>query len=413
MTDTDQNHPKLTDNSINELDQLRLRLLQAVLNMAALMGSITLLLFAWFEIPRNGWKTVLLYGLFDLLVVGLAALRQIPYKARVLVMLGILYSLALAELLRNGASGDGRMELVVLCGLSSIFLGFRFGLFAFLTSLLTQVIIGIGMPMGWIPLPHLTDASFSTSLADWQTGNLMFALLTGTLLGSSYTLIHNLELSLIKRTQLTRELEMERGSLQSKVAEQTADLRREIAEREKTEVTLRDSEQRMQYFSTHDALTGLYNRSFFETTLTAMQRDRDYPLSVLMMDVDGLKRVNDQWGHAMGDELLKRVGDVMSKALRGEDIIARIGGDEFVVLMPGTDSSAGEMVIQRIRQAIQKHNASHLDQPHLSLSLGIATAGLGDNLVEVIKQADQKMYLEKFSHQQDIPLPFGNAPLQG
>jgi diguanylate cyclase (GGDEF)-like protein len=115
----------------------------------------------------------------------------------------------------------------------------------------------------------------------------------------------------------------------------------------------------------------------------------------------------------MGDELLKRVGDVMSRALRGEDIIARIGGDEFVVLMPGTDFSAGEMVIQRVRQTIQNHNASLLDQPSLSLSLGIATAGLGDDLVGAIKQADQKMYLEKFSHQQDIPLPFGNVPLQG
>jgi diguanylate cyclase (GGDEF)-like protein len=169
----------------------------------------------------------------------------------------------------------------------------------------------------------------------------------------------------------------------------------------------------MQYFSTHDALTGLHNRSFFETTLTAMQREGDYPLSILMMDVDGLKRVNDQWGHAMGDELLKRVGDVMSRALRGEDIIARIGGDEFVVLMPGTDFSAGETVIQRVRQTIQNHNASLLDQPSLSLSLGITTAGLGDDLVGAIKQADQKMYLEKFSHQQDIPLPFGNVPLQG
>jgi diguanylate cyclase (GGDEF)-like protein len=391
---------------------MRLRSLQIVLNIAALMGTITFLLSAWFEIQRGGWKTILLYGLFDLIVIGLAIVRRIPYKARVLGLLSILYCLALAELLRFGASGDGRMELVVMCGLSSIFLGFRFGLFAFLTSLVTQVIIGIGMPLGWIPLPPLTDASFSTSLVDWQTGNLMFALLTGILLGSSYTLIHNLEQSLIERTQLTRELEMERGSLQSKVAEQTADLRREIAERENTEVILRDSEQRLQYFGTHDALTGLYNRSFFETALTNMQREGDFPLSILIMDVDGLKRVNDQFGHTVGDELLKRVGEVMSGALRGEDIIARIGGDEFVVLMPGTDFSAGEMVLQRVHQAIQKHNVSYNDQLSLSLSLGIATAGLGDDLMETIKQADQKMYIEKFSRQQDMTFPSENAPLQ-
>ena len=94
------------------------------------------------------------------------------------------------------------------------------------------------------------------------------------------------------------------------------------------------AEDRLRFLSTHDVLTGLYNRAFFEEETTRMERGRHYPISVLMVDVDHLKITNDRRGHAAGDSLLRRAAAVLRAAFRTEDVVARIGGDEFAVLLP-------------------------------------------------------------------------------
>lgn len=158
------------------------------------------------------------------------------------------------------------------------------------------------------------------------------------------------------------------------------------------------AEEELRYLSIHDPLTGLCNRAYFEQEMLRLGQSRQYPISVFMVDVNDLKEANDNQGHAAGDQLLQRTAAVLKAAFRQEDVIARIGGDEFAVLLPNTDNAAAETITQRVRDCLQAHNASHEGAP-LSFSLGAATAERpGLPLVEVLRQADERMYEEKSAH---------------
>jgi diguanylate cyclase (GGDEF)-like protein len=154
------------------------------------------------------------------------------------------------------------------------------------------------------------------------------------------------------------------------------------------------AEEKLRYVSSHDALTGLYNRAFFEEERARIERGRQFPISVVMADVDDLKVTNDRDGHAAGDELLRRTAQVLNASFRAEDLVARIGGDEFVALLPHADAAAVEAALTRVRNILYDHNASHGGM-RLSLSLGASTAEKGASLTEALKQADARMYQEK------------------
>jgi diguanylate cyclase (GGDEF)-like protein/PAS domain S-box-containing protein len=163
---------------------------------------------------------------------------------------------------------------------------------------------------------------------------------------------------------------------------------RDMTERKKVEDELR-------YLSTHDSLTGIYNRAYFEEEIYRFQHGRIMPVSVVMADVDGLKEINDQFGHPTGDELLRHAANVLKNAFRLEDVVARIGGDEFGVLIPAADLDTAQKSVDRIRKSLEAHNASP-GNILVRLSLGFATAMNGDDLPEAYRQADSMMYQEKF-----------------
>jgi diguanylate cyclase (GGDEF)-like protein/PAS domain S-box-containing protein len=153
-------------------------------------------------------------------------------------------------------------------------------------------------------------------------------------------------------------------------------------------------EEKFRYLSTHDALTGLYNRAYFEEEMTRLASGRHFPVSIIVADVDSLKWVNDHYGHAVGDELLRRVAEALQAPFRGEDVVARIGGDEFAILLPGVDTAGAEKAIERIRAGLTFPVESDCG-PAASLSIGAATGDKGRSLIEVLKQADDRMYREK------------------
>jgi diguanylate cyclase (GGDEF)-like protein/PAS domain S-box-containing protein len=142
-----------------------------------------------------------------------------------------------------------------------------------------------------------------------------------------------------------------------------------------------------------DALTGIYNRTFFEAELERIGRARLYPVSVVVADLDNMKQVNDRFGHPAGDELLKRTATVLQAVFRSADILARIGGDEFAVLLPETDAVTAAHLLERIHAKLQEHNTHYASLP-LQLSLGVATAE-HENLMQAFIDADQRMYANK------------------
>jgi diguanylate cyclase (GGDEF)-like protein len=148
----------------------------------------------------------------------------------------------------------------------------------------------------------------------------------------------------------------------------------------------------LRYLGNHDALTGLFNRHYFEAELERLARGRQTPVSIIMADLDGLKQVNDRFGHAAGDDLIRAAAEVLSTTFRADDIVARIGGDEFAVLLPGTGRPEVEEALVRIRsRLVEQHDQGH----EVSLALGAATAVQPTHLVDTLRAADERMYEDK------------------
>ncbi len=154
-------------------------------------------------------------------------------------------------------------------------------------------------------------------------------------------------------------------------------------------------EKQLEYISMHDQLTGIYNRSYFEVELERLSHSRDFPLTIISADLDGLKLINDTMGHETGDNLLKSCVSVVQSSLRQSDIFARVGGDEFTAILPRTDKATGEDIVRRIREAINQYNRVNEDLP-IGISMGVATADKSDNsLKDLFKRADDMMYRDK------------------
>lgn len=163
---------------------------------------------------------------------------------------------------------------------------------------------------------------------------------------------------------------------------------RNIEERRKTE-------QRVLYLSYHDQLTGLYNRRFYEEELKRLDTGQNLPITLILADVNGLKLTNDAFGHLAGDQLLIRTSQILTKECRRNDIIARIGGDEFVLILPKTGRDEAKDIINRIKKAMALESR---DSSVLSVSFGYAAkAAAEQDLGSVFIEAENAMYRHKLN----------------
>ncbi|WP_299022534.1 diguanylate cyclase [uncultured Tepidimonas sp.] len=154
------------------------------------------------------------------------------------------------------------------------------------------------------------------------------------------------------------------------------------------------AEAYLEYLGKHDVLTRLRNRAFFNEELSRLARKGPWPVAVLAIDVNGLKEVNDDLGHAAGDALLRRAGEVLGKAVDAPGVAARIGGDEFVVLLPGCDEAGAQEVQAQIQQVLELNNQFYPGRT-LSLSMGLAVCPTGGSLEAALQAADRAMYEDK------------------
>ncbi len=165
-----------------------------------------------------------------------------------------------------------------------------------------------------------------------------------------------------------------------------------------TDITARKkAEAYLEFLGKHDSLTKLRNRSYFIDEMARLERRGPWPVSVLMLDLNGLKGVNDELGHVTGDALLRRAGETLAKAVEKSSCAARIGGDEFALLLPGSDEQAGERMAQRISDLTDLNNKFYSGAV-LSFSVGCATCQQGDRLEPTLHLADQRMYAGKKAH---------------
>ncbi len=157
----------------------------------------------------------------------------------------------------------------------------------------------------------------------------------------------------------------------------------------------KDAEEKMRYLSFHDQLTGLFNRTWFDEELQRLDKARQLPLSLIMADLNGLKLINDTYGHAVGDRFLQHSADILRQGCRGEDIIARWGGDEFVILLPQITYDAARQIADRI--VLSSQNVLFEGIP-ISVALGVACKEDPEESISVTLQAaEDRMYKQKLT----------------
>jgi diguanylate cyclase (GGDEF)-like protein len=141
----------------------------------------------------------------------------------------------------------------------------------------------------------------------------------------------------------------------------------------------------------------LHNRAFYSEELNRLQRKSLRPVSAMIIDLNGLKETNDQLGHDAGDALLRRLGEVLNGAISVPNHAARIGGDEFAVLMPGADRHAAVATLDTINELVKINNQFYSNAP-LSLSVGLATSEPSETMESMVRRADLAMYEHKREH---------------
>jgi diguanylate cyclase (GGDEF)-like protein len=155
---------------------------------------------------------------------------------------------------------------------------------------------------------------------------------------------------------------------------------------------------RLEYQATHDFLTGLYNRQkFFDILSTEVKRTRRYknPLSLIMFDIDFFKKINDNYGHDIGDEVLKLISETVQRLVREQDSVVRWGGEEFIILLPETNINGSETVAKKLNKTIKK--IKEKDLPSITISLGVTTYRDTDdgNINKTLKRVDEALYIAK------------------
>jgi two-component system, cell cycle response regulator len=179
------------------------------------------------------------------------------------------------------------------------------------------------------------------------------------------------------------------------------DLERSLADVRQTNQQLESALKRVEELAATDPLTGLYNRRHFQSVLSHLYAESTRygsDLSLVMVDLDGYKQLNDKYGHQMGDQILVLVGDLFRETLRKSDIAARYGGDEFILLLPRSEAQEASQLVARIREGYRKRSQQMIGSDKgMSMSIGIASvvANQPTNVDEFVAIADAALYLSK------------------
>jgi len=176
---------------------------------------------------------------------------------------------------------------------------------------------------------------------------------------------------------------------------------KEITERKRME-------QELLFLSNHDILTSLYNRNFFDSEISRLQLSRLFPIGIVVVDMNNLKATNDRFGHAAGDDLIRKVAEALRNSFRAGDVIARVGGDEFAIILIQTSIEGMQSAVKRLRA-----NIRDFKNDLLSISVGMALGEEGSYLPEIMREADDRMYLDKEVYKKELVRSHANKDESG
>ncbi|GAN81059.1 sensor domain-containing diguanylate cyclase [Acidocella aminolytica] len=163
-----------------------------------------------------------------------------------------------------------------------------------------------------------------------------------------------------------------------------------------TDITARKkAEAYLEYLGKHDVLTGLHNRSYYTDEINRLNRKGPFPVAIILIDLNGLKPVNDELGHAEGDAMLRRAGEILKQVVDRPGCAARIGGDEFVILLPANSEQDMQGVLENLAKVAELNNQFHSSKPPVLFSVGAATCDAGGKIEAAILRADIAMYENK------------------
>jgi diguanylate cyclase (GGDEF)-like protein/PAS domain S-box-containing protein len=156
-------------------------------------------------------------------------------------------------------------------------------------------------------------------------------------------------------------------------------------------------EKEILYLNHHDVLTGLYNRAYVEQALEFLDEEKNLPISIIVVDINGLKQVNDEYGHREGDRLIQTIGDILYKSIDEVDVLGRVAGDEFIIILPNQNSEETKETIGYIRRRYLGHLEAEDNEIHFtSIAFGHATKKEeGRPLTAYVKEAEEFMYQQK------------------
>ncbi|WP_334190533.1 diguanylate cyclase domain-containing protein [Noviherbaspirillum sp.] len=314
------------------------------------------------------------------------------------------YSVAMRTMLQLGLIS---LVVVVSCAVMSWRAGYRPARFFFIAFGIEIPAAGMLMlsSIGMLPTNFLTVHGLQIGIG------IDVLLLSIALADRINALKRDKELAqaeaLASQQRALADLKKHEEALEKRVEERTNELhflantlRDEIRKKEAIEVQLRENEQQMRHLAHHDALTGLPNRMSLQERLTmAIQQAQRNGTSValLMIDLDNFKQINDSWGHSAGDAVLCTVARRLQAMVRNVDTVARIGGDEFVVVLSDVDSDAdallvAEKILTALSEPVSAFGATYQTSPSIGISLFPRD---GTNLDELLKRADTAAYQAK------------------
>ncbi len=162
----------------------------------------------------------------------------------------------------------------------------------------------------------------------------------------------------------------------------------------------REREEKIKYLSFHDSLTGLYNRAYLDNEMERIDTSRQLPISIIMADINSLKVINDSFGHEEGDKAIQNAASILRASCRAEDVIARIGGDEFVIVLPKTSHETALQIVDRIISHCDEDFAQYIP---VSIAAGCATKTKSEEkIMDIMREAEAMMYRQKLSESQSI-----------